>query len=299
MTALRQASPARAQSLIESQFKTAREKTQRLGETLVQLGKIDTATANRIESERRKTGGLFGQTAVRMGLITKTELQFALGVLLGILHEKPEPKHIPSDLVMVSKPYSKEAEQIRSLRGHLSTGISEDALSLFALTGAEEGSCAFYMAANLAASFAAIGRRVLVIDANLRRPMLAKILGEPRALGLSDVVAGFVPYEDACSGTMVKNLDLLAAGKAAPDPQAILGTLQFRNLLERARGDYDIVIVLTTPFGTAADCEFVWSSAKRILVVARKDHSRVDDLARIHMAIRRTNSEAIGAAMVV
>ncbi len=291
--------PQHAQKVIAKKLQPrfADDQSNELGETLIRLGRLDPAQVDRVRAFQAKTGKPFGRSAVRLGMLAPRDLQFALGVQLGFLHETNEPVSIPAPLVVLRNPYSKEAEEFNQMRTRLITGPARDKLSLLSITAVDAKVEAAYVAANLAASFAQLGRHVVLIDADLRHSKLAKMFGEPGAPGVTDVVAGNARYADAVRATLVKGLDLLPAGASTRDPQSILGAKEFKDLLETARNSYEIVIVMATPFGCAADVEFVWAATQHVITVARKDHTRADTIKRMRSVLRGVGAEIIGAAM--
>lgn len=298
MTLSARISPQRAQTLISEQLAApTASKPAALGETLVRLGRLGDAEADRILAEQRKRGGSFGRLAVKLGLAKKSDIEYALGVQLGFLHETQDHVAIPEALVVARNPYSDAAEEFRAMRTRFLTRKNEKETKQFAVTGASETAGAEYLALNLAASFAQLGRKVLLVDANLRRPTLAKIFGDASAPGLADIAAGSASHEGAINATLVKNLDLLPAGAAAIDPQAILGGDAFERIINRAAGEFETVILVSAPFGRYADCEYVWSVAGKALIVARKDETRATDLMRIKSVMRQSGAEILGAAM--
>lgn len=293
-------SPARAHKLIAARLAPDRKikQSRSLGDTLIRMGCLSAEQVDRILEVQNKKGGVFGKIAVRLGFLTPQDLQYALGVQLGFLHEAEGPAVIPASLMVARNPYSPQAEQIKQMRTRLITGFSAETLKLFSISAAGARTDAAYVAANLAASFAQIGRQVLLIDADLRKPKFSKIFGEPDAPGLSDLIRGDASYEEICRATLIKNLNLLPAGAHSPDPQMLLGAKGFSKLLEQARKTHDIVIVLTAPFGAAADGEFVWAATRSVFALARKHHTRAKTLSQMRSAIRSVGAEIIGAAMV-
>ena len=268
-----------------------------LGETLIRMGRLQRDQIDQVVAAQQETGGAFGRTAVRLGLIEQKDLQYALGIQLGFLHETSDQITIPSSLVVARNPYSIQAEEFRLMRTRLLTGATSEKLKLFAITGVDAEVGTDYTALNLAASFAQLGRRVLLIDADLRRPSLGRVFGEPGAPGMVEVVNGHLTYEQAVSETLVKNLSLLTAGGPAYDSQSIFVSEEFTKILERAKLEFDSVILLTAPFGDIADCELVWSATKQALVIVRQDKSRVEALARMRTVLRSVGADIIGAAI--
>ena len=292
--------PQRAQKVISRKLRSVHkcEHAGDLGETLIRIGRLDPARVDKVRAFQEKTGVPFGRSAVKLGVLKPHDLQFALGVQMGFLHETAEPVVIPAPLVVLRNPYSKEAEEFNLMRTRLITGLARDKLNLFSIAGADEKSGAIFTAGNLAASFAQLGRRVILIDADLRNSQMARMFGAPEAPGVTDFVRGKADYAAAVHGTLVKGLDLLPAGSPTRDPQSILSAKEFSRLLGDASDDYDIAIVLAPPFGGPADVEFVWAATRNVIALARKNHTRADTLTRMRSVIRGVGAEIIGVAMV-
>lgn len=291
--------PQRAQKVIARKLQSVRGRNQSsdLSETLTRIGRLDPAKVDHVLEFQAKTGMPFGRSAVKLGLLKLQDLQFALGVQMGFLHETTKPVSIPAPLVVLRNPYSKEAEEFNLMRTRLITGFARDKLNLFSITGADANSGATFVAGNLAASFAQLGRRVILIDADLRKPKLARMFGATDAAGVTDFVSGAGRYADIVHATLVKGLDLLPAGAPTRDPQSILSAREFNTLLETARNDYDIAIVLASSFDGAADVEFVWAATQKVITIVRKDRTRAETITRMRSVIRGVGAEIIGAAM--
>lgn len=294
MNAATRISPDRARAMIEEELGKPAPSA-RLADTLVALGKIKLDDVDEIE--RARNGKPFGRTALRLGKLKADDLQYALGVHLGFLHATREPVAIPPELVVAGSPFCDEAEAIRALRTRLMTETPREKLKSVAITGLDNRDGAIFTAINLAASFAQLGRRTLLVDADLRTPCLARIFGDPTAEGLADAIAGRSAYESVRSGSFVRHLDILPAGASAPDPQSLLGGAPFKKLMDRAAGEFDAVLVLTAPFGAHADCEFVWANAASALLVARKDHTRARTVAAAKASLRRIGADVAGAVL--
>jgi protein-tyrosine kinase len=290
--------PKEAQKVISKQLADVKRPAPALlGETLIRMGRLQREQITQVVEAQQKTGGAFGRTAVKLGLIEQQDLQYALGVQLGFLYETQNPVAIPAPLVVAQNPYSQYAEEFRQMRTRLLTGASVEKLKLFSVTGVDAEVGADYAAVNLAASFAQLGRRVLLVDADLRRPSLAKVFGDPGAPGVVEIAGGHLTYKQALSETLVKNLDLLPAGAPAYDSQSVFVSDAFAKILECAKSEYDTVMLLTAPFGEIADCELVWSATKHTLVIARQDKSRAEALSKMKSVLRGVGAEIIGAAM--
>ena len=295
--ALKMPSPARARGLIKERLAaTASSQKHSLEETMISLGLLNSEQVETVQAARKKCKRAFGRQAVAMGLITSSQLQYALGVQLGFLHETCEPVKIPAALSVVKNPYAPEAKQFHALRTELLTGTTKQQRASIAITGANDKAIAGYTGLNLAAAFAQLGKRVLLVDADFRAPSLRRVFGDEQSTGLADVVLHKVSERTVIRQTLVKNLDILPAGEAS-DPQAVVVTDRFASVLDWTKDVYDMVMVLTAPYGEETECAYVWSLTGSVFLVARKNYTRAKELAGIQTRLRQSGGELIGAAM--
>lgn len=110
----------------------------------------------------------------------------------------------------------------------------------------------------LAKSYAQMGKKVLLLDADLRKSVMRQRHKKGRVrMGLSNVLVGKVSLDDALCRTDVKNLDMVFSGPVPPNPSELLGNSRFKTLIETARKSYDLVIVDTPPLGSVIDTAVV------------------------------------------
>ena len=269
-----------------------------LGETMVRMGLLTPDQVDLVLAKQREKHAPFGRMAVKLGFIKQGALKYALGVQSGMLHETTSPGPLPEALVIANNPFSQEADAFHRLRASLLTGAAKDQLGLFAVTGADKQSQAPHVALNIAASIAQLGQQVALIDADLKTPRIASMMQMQKGPGVTDIVSGDAPYQEALRQTIVKNLNLMAAGSPVRDTQSILSTAAFSQTLETARQFHDCVIVVTASFAEHSDSQFVWSAANKVLALARKDQTRAETLSRMRASIRSAGAETIGAALV-
>lgn len=296
MSALPNMYPGQMQSLIAAKYSNQKPaRPPQLSETLLRLGYLTSDQVSKIEKARR--GKSFGRTAVRLRALTPERLEYALGVHLGFLHDSTDHVTIPRELIVARNPFCEEANQFRSLRTHLTTGGETTPIDRLSVTGIGDDHGACYTAVNLAASLVRLGKRVLLVDSNLRAPSLARIFGGPNIPGLSDIIIGKTSYESARRGTLIKNLDLLPAGSIVSDPQTILAEKSFYGMIKRATTEYEIVIMLTAPIGNDSQCEFVWRSSSSALLVGERDETRQRDVDSAKAVLRRTKTSVAGVVL--
>ncbi len=291
--------PHKARREIVARLLTVKEQRNalRLGEILVRQGCMTEEQVRRVLAEQRKGGRPFGDIVVAMRLASRENVDIARAIQHGFLHEANGAVRPPKALVAIRKPDSAASEQIRILRARLMTTYDKDRLSLFAVTPAAYNVHAEFIAANLACSFAQMRRRVLLVDADLARPRLARLFGEPPGLGLGDMLEGRAEFSEASVETTVRNLALLPAGGKKYDREELLASDLLGLILEEARASFDMVIVLTGPAGKSSGWRFAAGRCGAALVSARRHFTRVHELKAMASALRQLQVEALGAAM--
>lgn len=133
-------------------------------------------------------------------------------------------------------------------------------------------------ALNIAISFAEAGQKVLVIDADLRRPSMARLLIENGAPGLSNVLAGLCNEEEAIRKELMPNLDVLFSGEIPPNPSELLSSPRMEELLRRLSAQYDYIFVDTPPVNIVTDACVVGSLVDGVLFVVRQNQSDRDSV---------------------
>lgn len=169
----------------------------------------------------------------------------------------------------VNEPRSREAEQYRAIRTALQVAMNEQSIRVLQLTSPEPGDGKTTAVANLSAAMAQTGRKVLVIDADLRRPTLHHLLRVRGDVGLAEVLAGEVELENAVQSTVIENLSILAAGECPTNPAELLCSPRLERLIHDSRNLYDIVIVDGPPVLAVSDPCILAQHTDGILFVLR------------------------------
>ena len=128
-------------------------------------------------------------------------------------------------------------------------------------------------ALNLAISYVQTDRKVLVMDCDLRRPKLARLMGVKSEVGLSNLLLRPELKEKAIVHTEQKGLDMILAGDIPPNPSELLGSMRMKRLLERLRADYDYIILDTPPVNVVTDAVVLAPQSDGVLFVVRANQS--------------------------
>jgi tyrosine-protein kinase Etk/Wzc len=181
-------------------------------------------------------------------------------------------------------PQDVAVESLRSLRTALQFAMLEAHNNRVLISGATPGVGKSFVSANFAAVLASAGKRVLLIDADLRKGHLNQYFGVERRRGLSELVAGTIDLEKALHKEVLPNLDFITTGILPPNPAELVVSNAFASLLETVSGRYDLVLIDSAPVLVAADTLSVSLHAGTVLLVARAEETQLGEL---HESARR------------
>jgi len=161
-------------------------------------------------------------------------------------------------------------EAFRSLHTNISFLSSDTPIQSLVVSSAVQGDGKSTLALHLAETAAAMGRRVLLVDADLRRPQIHQALNLSNELGLSNVISGNLPVLDAIQRSpLEENFFVLAAGQIPPDPVKLLSSKKMQNIMHQLRQEFDLVIYDTPPLLGFADSSLLATHTNGIVLVVR------------------------------
>lgn len=201
--------------------------------------------------------------------------------------------------VMVREPQSIEAEAIRVLRTRLvAQHLREGRRSLAVCSAAADVGCT-YVTLNLAVAMAQAGVRTVVVDANLRDPMIADLCGLPLEMpGLADYLAtDSMTLAEIVDTGLMPNLSAIGAGEIPSNPQELLSGARFRGLVDQLLREYDLTIFDTAPANVCSDGQRVATMAGFSLIVSRKHRSYVADVKTLAKQLRADRSVVVGSIL--
>jgi succinoglycan biosynthesis transport protein ExoP len=158
-------------------------------------------------------------------------------------------------------------EAIRSVRTHLLLSNDGGAPRTFVITSASAGEGKTIVATNLAVAMAMTGRRVLLVDGDLRRPQVHTVFNIPRSPGLSDVIKGDARPSEAMSESSIKGLFIMPVGFDVPNAADLLDSDRLNPLVQGFKQVFDVVIIDCPPVMVVADAAIVASAATSVVFV--------------------------------
>ena len=147
---------------------------------------------------------------------------------------------------------------------------------------------------NLAISFAKMGKRVLLIDTDLRRPNLHNLLKLKNDTGVSDIIGQFGDFQTAVHRNAVTNMDVLTSGAIPPNPSELLASPYFAELLKKAKEEYDYVIMDTPPLGVVTDTLLLKDYVGGYVMVVRERITSHGDIERALQSVKLADTKVLG-----
>ena len=185
-------------------------------------------------------------------------------------------------------------EAYKALRTNIRFFVRGGYCKKFCITSAAAGEGKSITLLNLAISIAEDGHKVLLIDADLRRPAVARLLVEKAAPGLSNLLAGQNTVEGCIRKDLYTNLDVLFAGDIPPNPSELLGNEKMQELIEQMSFEYDYILVDTPPVNVVSDTCVVANLLDGVLLLARQGSSRKDALGQAVKTLQLTGAKLLG-----
>lgn len=188
-------------------------------------------------------------------------------------------------------------EAYKTLRTNVRFFLNEDGCKKICITSGAMSEGKSITILNLAISIAEDNKRVLLIDADMRRPTLARLLNQSATPGLSNVLADLATDEEVVHKSAYPNLDVLFAGDIPPNPSELLGSRRMHELLDRMSEKYDYILVDTPPVNVVTDTCVVASALHGVLYLVRKDKADRDSVTKGVNQLKLTGARLLGFVM--
>ncbi|HBR1028444.1 TPA: polysaccharide biosynthesis tyrosine autokinase [Klebsiella quasipneumoniae subsp. similipneumoniae] len=172
-------------------------------------------------------------------------------------------------LLAVENPADLAVEAIRGLRTSLHFAMMEAKNNILMISGASPNAGKTFISTNLAATIALTGKKVLFIDADLRKGYVHKMFGSNNEHGLSDILSGQTTLDNALKHVKEGGFDYIGRGAVPPNPAELLMHPRFEALLKKVSNEYDLVIIDTPPILAVTDAAIIGRYAGTTLLVAR------------------------------
>jgi polysaccharide biosynthesis transport protein len=186
------------------------------------------------------------------------------------------------------------SESYRGLRSSISFAAVDEPIKTLAVSSSNKGEGKSLTSVNLAIAMAMDRRRVILVDADLRRPSLHRLLRVEQSPGLSDLLVDRVPVEDALQRTEVEGLHVIASGPRPPDPAELLNSARMADLIKQLSKMADIVIFDTPPCLPVTDAQVLATKVNGVLLVLEVGESKKAALRHAKGLLDQARARTLG-----
>ena len=261
-------------------------------EAMVNVNIVEDARANEVEKVSPKIattmylaifgglvlGGLLavGRDFLDQRLRSADEIKQATGLaVLGVIpHIQGALTPVQRALHLTTDPMSDVAEGYRTVRTGIYFGVPAGTAKTLLITSPSPGEGKSTLASNLAVAMAQAGNRILLLDADFRKPTQQKVWGIDRGIGLSNVLAGNQSLVEAVRPTSIPGLDVLPCGPIPANPSEILNSQMFADVLEKVAEKYDHVLLDSPPVMPVTDARILAASADVTILAVRAEKTQ-------------------------
>jgi len=207
------------------------------------------------------------------------------------------PHHIPSDLVTIHSPKSPVSESYRGIRTGILFSSADKSPQVIMVTSVSPLEGKTTSAANLSVILANAESRVLLIDADMRRPRIHKVFEVDRKIGLSSVLVGTESLKDAIVSSRVDGLDILPVGHIPPNPSEIIGSQKMEKLLDALRKKYSRIIIDSPPMLAVTDAVVLSQMVDGVLLVIRSGETPRTAIQNSLARLQTVKAKILGAIL--
>jgi len=215
--------------------------------------------------------------------------------LLGSIPSIPVPWKSRGDPILLnSDALSPPREAFRILRSNILAPANGSPPRTLLIASAEQRAGKSTVSANLAAAMAQAGRRVVVVDSDLRRPCLHQVFEVPNEVGLSNIIQDSGRVDTALQATKIQGVRVLTSGPFPPDPAGLLGSSKMKALIQELAQEADIVLFDAPPILAVAETAVLAPMVDGVLLVAARDQTTGKRIQRALKQLEKVGARALG-----
>ncbi|WP_419874802.1 CpsD/CapB family tyrosine-protein kinase [Candidatus Pristimantibacillus sp. PTI5] len=201
------------------------------------------------------------------------------------------------NLITELNPKSPISEGYRMLRTNIEFSTLNHKLQVIMVTSSKPSEGKSTTCANMAVAFAQANKKVLLIDADLRKPSQHHIFGKSNRTGLTTALFNQMPLEDIIQFTNTENLSIIQAGPTPPNPSELLSSDQMADLLKTARERFDMVIIDTPPIMSVTDAQIVATRSDGVVLVVDSGNVKKDVVLKAKASLDHVKAKLLGVVL--
>ena len=195
-------------------------------------------------------------------------------------------------------PQSPISEQYRTIRTTIDFKMADQGIKSFLVTSSEAAAGKSTASANIAVAFAQQGKKVLLIDGDLRKPTVNITFKVQNRVGLTNILMHQSSIEDAIQGTRLsENLTIITSGPIPPNPSELLASSAMKNLIDSVSDLFDVVLIDTPPLSAVTDAQILSSYVGGVVLVVRAYETKKESLAKTKKILEQVNANILGVVL--
>lgn len=210
---------------------------------------------------------------------------------------KPIPNSKKRNVIVHNNPRSPVSEAYRSLRTNIQFASIDESVKAVSITSASPGEGKSTTASNLAATYAQADLKVLLIDADLRKPTAHHTFLSSNRYGLTSVLTKQCHVSEVIVETYVPNLYLLPSGMIPPNPAELLASNRMKQLIEDLKQEYDMIIIDTPPALAVTDAQIVATIVDGVLLVVDSGGVKIAQAQKAKDKLQVVNAKLLGVVI--
>lgn len=270
-----------------------------IGAILVEAGRLSLQSVEDILRFQEEQKLRFGEAGLRLGVLTEADIEFALARQFDCSYLVPGSSAVSESVIAAYQPLSPLVERLREVRTQLMLRwFQEDpAQKSLAVLSAVRREGRSFIAANLATLFSQLGKRTLLIDADLRNPCQHELFGLDNRIGLTSLLSGRGGPEAIQRVPGLTHLSVLPAGTAPPNPNDLLLRPVFQLILKQLAPQLDVILIDSPATSESADAQVIAVHAGAAMIVVRKNTSRAWRVQGVSEDLSQANATVVGAVL--
>lgn len=216
-----------------------------------------------------------------------------------LFKRKSNLTQLPKERNLITHLYPKStvSEQYRMIRSNIMFSGVDKEIKKLVVTSAAPSAGKSTTAANIAVAYAQAGKKVLLIDGDLRKPTVHYTFEIKNVFGLSNLITEQIGLDKAVQNTQVENLSILASGPIPPNPSELLGSKRFKELIESFEQYFDMIIIDTPPVLAVTDAVIMSTVADGTILVTNVETNNKQHLIKAKEVLQKSDANILGIVL--